>query len=601
MGCSRIVAGAVALLASVAAADPYVGYVYPPAVRVGTTNALVVCGQAIGDVKGIHAGDGVKCLGIEVVPGFTPPTGDQRKYLVKWLDAIADGRRERPPLPDVPHVDEWHSNRWWSVLGDLGPLELSLVEHWLYTPRNPLQMSPSLRQKAIVRVAVDADAAPGVREFRVYGANGMSAPKPLVVTAARCEREPLYEPPHRRRTKAPVVGELPCFACGQVEPGQTDVFRVELKAGRPVTFRLFGREFEPYIGDAVPGFFNPEMRLLAPDGREVAIARDYHYHPDPVLVHMPEEGGTYSLEIRDTLYRGREDFVYAVEVSAGLNAPAAADLFLSPPPDWSVPDSAKVAEFAGTVYPAGAAMSHRFSAAEPGEYVFDLLARRAGSPLDGRVSVYAADGTNALARFSDSTNAVHRGAVIQGECDPVGRLRIDAPGEFRVEVEDEERMGGTDYSYVLRISRPAPRFEVWANRSSFAPRKGAWRSFKVYAIRHDGFEGEIRLEADPCVRLGRRLIPASSNVVTTSLVAQSPAGEPQTFGMTAWAKVGGKKVTVPVVPADEYNQAFAWDHLLPARSFVFKSWGPPPKKPQPPKKQPAKGRPPPKKQPKEKR
>lgn len=567
-----------AFSASFAMADPYVGYVYPSAVRVGTTNALVVCGQSLGDMKGVHVGDGVKCLGIEVVPGFIPPPGDQRRYLLKWLDAIAEGRRERPPLPDVPHLNEWYSNRWWSVLGDLGPLEISLVEHWLYTPRNPLQMSPSLRQKAIVRIAVDADAAPGVREFRVYGANGMSAPKPFIVTAAQCVSEPLYAPPHRRRSEPPVVRELPCFAGGQIEPGQTDVFHVELKAGRAVTFRMLGREFEPYIGDAVPGFFNPEMRLLDAAGREVAAARDYHYHPDPVLVYMPEADGTHSLEIRDTLYRGRGDFVYEVEISDGLNVPAMSGLFLSPMPDWSMPDSAKVAEFAGTVYPAGAVMGHRFTVDEPGEYVFDLLARRAGSPLDGRISVYGPAGTNVLARFSDSTNEVHRGAVIQGECDPVGRLRIDAPGEFRVEVEDEERMGGTDYSYVLRIGRPAPRFEVWANRSSFAPKRGAWRSFKVYAIRHDGFEGEIRLEADPCVRLGRRLIPASSNVVTTSLVAQSPAGGPRPFEMRAWAKVGGRKVVVPVVPADEYNQAFAWDHLLPARSFVFKSWGPPPRK-----------------------
>ena len=30
-------------------------------------------------------------------------------------------------------------------------------------------------------------------------------------------------------------------------------------------------------------------------------------------------------------------------------------------------------------------------------------------------------------------------------------------------------------------------------------------------------------------------------------------------------------MTVEIHPADVYNQAFAWDHLLPARSFVIRT------------------------------
>ena len=69
---------------------------------------------------------------------------------------------------------------------------------------------------------------------------------------------------------------------------------------------------------------------------------------------------------------------------------------------------------------------------------------------------------------------------------------------------------------------------------------------------------------------------------------------PTNVAVTASAVVGGVNVDVPVIPANEYNQAFAWNHLVPARTFAFvglpgnrpkpKKNAPPPKKaPVPPK------------------
>ncbi|MGN0852920.1 MAG: DUF1080 domain-containing protein [Kiritimatiellia bacterium] len=575
---------ALAVSGCAAAADPYVGYVYPSAVQAGTTNTLIVCGQFLWGVQGGHVtGRGVEVLDVELVPSFAPPPGDQRKYLVKWLDAIAGGHREKPPLPNVEHLDEWRSNRWWSVLGELDDLRLSLVEQWLHTPRNPLQMTPALNQMLLARVAVEPGAELGVREFRIYGNGGLSAPHAFLVTAAPHVPEPLYVPPHRRQPERPLVETLPCVLDGQIFPGETDTFRIALKGGRTVTFRTFAREFEPFIGDAVPGFFNPVLRLLDDATNEVAVADDYFYHPDPVLVYTPPTNGVYTLRIHDNLYRGRGDFVYVVDVREGNLPPPLFDLPLTPVPPADIPVSARVAQFRGEVKEPGQVRTHVFDIPEPGEYVFDLLARRLGSPLDGRLTVRDESGRTVLARFDDTTNAVHCGTIIQGECDPVGRCRFEREGRYSVRVEDEAGKGGAAYVYTLRIHRPVPRFEVWAKKSSFSPRPGQWLPLPLQVIRRDGFDGDIRLEPDDAVEMNVRVIPAASNLVTVSIRSKAKRTPvPVPFALAASARVGGERVVVPVMPADEYNQAFAWNHLLPARSFMLKSWGPPPPPPRRP-------------------
>jgi hypothetical protein len=46
----------------------------------------------------------------------------------------------------------------------------------------------------------------------------------------------------------------------------------------------------------------------------------------------------------------------------------------------------------------------------------------------------------------------------------------------------------------------------------------------------------------------------------------------QELQFTASAQINGKTQTVRIQPADEYNQAFAWDHLLPTHAFDVRTW-----------------------------
>ncbi|MGN0846421.1 MAG: hypothetical protein ACI4RA_03440 [Kiritimatiellia bacterium] len=575
-------------------ADPYVGYIYPAGVQAGTTNRLIVGGQFFGNIKGAIAGEGVHVLDVEFVPNFPPPVGEQRRWMVKWLDQIATtGDRTQPRLPvESEHFSDWRSNRWYFALGELDVGKLALVEHFLYTPRNALQMSPALSQKLLVTVAADADAKPGAREFRVFSPQGFSPPRPLVVSAAPRVIEPLYVPPHRKQPETPVVTNIPCVLDGQIMPGSTDRWVFPLAKGRTITLRATAREFQPYIGDAVPGFFNPVLRIVDRQGRELALADDFHYHPDPVLTFTAPADDEYTLEVHDNLYRGREDFTYTIDVREGAWSPSPREFSLSPLPSWEIPADALVQSYDGVVAKPGRACRHAFTVQEPCELAFDLLARRAGSPLDARVTVWK--GKTQIARVDDVTNAVHLGSVIQAECDPVGRVKFDAPGRYEFRVEDESGRGGADYFYTLRLHRPAPRCEVWCHKSGVALRSW-WGGQRVRfsVIRRDGFDGSVTLEENAAVKFVPNVIPASSNRMDVTAVCklQAPC-EPTNVVITASAVVNGVHVAVPVTPANEYNQAFAWDHLVPARAFALRVF---PGKPPKPKQNPRRAPPPQKK------
>lgn len=565
-----LLVGFVGLALLTMAADPYVGYIYPSGIQAGTTNRLIVGGQFFWKIKGVLGGTGVHVHDIELVPGFPPPIPEQRKYLVKWLDGVANGDATQPPLPvNENHFNDWRSNKWYNIIGNLDLGKRTILEHWLYTPRNALQMSPALSQKLLVTVSVDADATPGVREFRVHNPAGMSPPRPLVVTAEPHLPEPLYVPPHRRQPATPIVENIPCVLDGQILPGSTDRWILPLSKGRTITLRVTAREFQPYIGDAVPGFFNPVVRISDKAGTQLAIADDYYHHPDPVLTFTAPGDDEYVLEIHDNLYRGRDDFTYSIDVRDGVLLPSVRELSFSPLPSWEIPKDSLVSEYSGVIDECGKVQSHTLTIAEPCELCFDLLARRAGSPLDARVTVL--NGKNELQRVDDVTNTVHVGSVIQAECDPVGRIKFRDPGKYILRVEDEAGRGGDDYFYSLRIHRASPRFEVWCMKSGISLR--AWNGgvrlgFKV--IRRDGFDGDVKLEENDFFRFQPNVIPASSNEVTVTAISKfNRAVAPTNVTILASGVVNGVHVEVPVVPANEYNQAFAWDHLVPARSFML--------------------------------
>ena len=567
-------------------ADPYVGYAYPSSVQAGSTNRLVVGGQRFWSLMGGWvSGEGVEVTSVVRVPNFPVANGKgQRAWLEKWIYAIRSGRRAMPPRTvEDKDLIGWTRCSWWETMDELGELEFSLVAHNLFTPRNALQMSPSLAEMAIVTVVARADAAPGVRQLVLVDRQGASAPRPLLVTAEPHVAEPLYVPPPRKKDPPaavpPPVADFPVVLDGQILPGETDVFRLALRQGDVLRCLLTGREFTPYLGDAVPGFFNPVLRLTDADGRELAFADDYGALPDPVLACEIPSNGVYRLEVRDNLYRGRADFVYSVACfTDGRDLPSVSErTFAVGGAPTPVENEAECLNWRDTLAEPRTVRTYDFEVARPGEWQFDLRARRRGSPLDGVVKLYGPltgwfwkDGP-LLATWDDVTNTVFVGRVPQAECDPEGRWTFAEPGDYRLTVEDRTGAGGEDFAFELTARPTRPSLAVYAKKSSFVlpPGREARLRFKVNVVRQGGLKGPVTLEGGAAFRLAPRTLAATTTVatVTAEPLVRDWTGM-KSFAFTASAETAdGQRLTVPIVPADEMEQAFAYTHLLPTESF----------------------------------
>ncbi len=559
-------ASALALAAS--GADPYAGYIYPAGIQAGTTNRFIIGGQGLGGLKSVHFDNpGLKVLEVEVVPNFpNPANGLQRRHLVKWLDGIAAGNMEEPPLPDDPHINEWRSNVWWRALGTLDKGKLAIVERDLFTPKNALQATPSLRQMRLVTVAADKDAKPGWCSFMVVSPGGISAPRPFEVTAARHVEEPLYVPPHRKQPEPPLVDvrEVGAVLDGQIRPGSTDVFRLHLAANKPYVLSATARELQPYIGDAVPGFFNAVLVLKNEKGATVMKTDDsLRFRPDPVMYFTPKADGIFTLEIHDVLYRGRADFVYSIAV----NAPAPRIRY----PQGGFPRSVMNRNPDGIVSAPGEVSRRKFVVDAPGPHVLEVVARRRGSPLDAVLALRKASGGPVLAQWDDVTNKVFVGSVPQGECDPIGVYDFKEAGEYVAEVTDRTGHGGKGYNWWLDVRREKPEFYVYSARSTLP--LGWKNALKVEFVleRRHGFTGDVELVFPAGVQAVEKCaFTGGVERVTAKLVYRGlEKADMRQVKMTALAKVGDEILLVPVLPCDEYEQAFAWKHLLPASAFTL--------------------------------
>jgi len=564
----------VLLLAGSAVGAPYAGYLYPAGMRAGTRVRVLVGGQQLyGVVGAVVSGRGVRVVKAINVPGFPFPDGRQRKWLQDWLKNLEAGKNERPPLPD--NAEEWRKCVWWDKLDQLDPLERMLVTYNLYVRQNALQQTPSLRQMAILDIVADADAPPGEREIRVVCRSGVSAPKLFYIDAAPHFHEPLYTRPGVKKPPMPHVKELPAVINGQIMPGETDSFKVTLKSDTDYTFALVGWKLLPFIGDAVPGHFQPVLELIAPDGKEAAFADDEYFLPDPVMRFRCARGGDYILKIRDNLYRGRQDFVYRVTLNPGTEPYRMSgrsfpnlDEFPEEEYDGRILSVRRALVIPGKLAKPGECDIYRIAGRKGMMFEAALAARRDGSPLDGVLTLLDPAG-HEIAYVDDTPRAVNVGAIPQ-QTDPELRMTLPADGIYTLKVADLNKAGGADYCYRLRLGPEEPDFQIYTVNSMVSMFPGQSASVKLVVERLGGFTGPITIVPDGDAVPAARVIP--ENAVEYHLVLRISARKavpPRSIRIYAEAQIRGRTVRKKVIPADIFNQAFAYDHLLPARDFCL--------------------------------
>ncbi|HUV39625.1 MAG TPA: hypothetical protein VMY39_08410 [Planctomycetota bacterium] len=551
---------------------PHINFVFPAGAQQGKTVEVKVTGLDLADATAVHvSGDGV--------------TGK--------IVALP-----KPPAPD---------------------------------PKKRPQSGKQTKETETVTVSVTArpDAKPGVRDLRLVTPGGVSNRYRFVVGQSS---ELVEVEPNSTREQAQPLDTLPTVVNGQLFGADRDVYRFRAKAGETIVCEVHGRRLLPFIPDAVPGWLQAALTLSDADGRELMYVDDFRQRPDPVLICRIPKDGEYLIEIKDALFRGREDFVYRLSVGtipyvtdvyplgAARNAavsvrltganldPDKSGLTVNVPADAPPIQTLEIIQHGVTVDPVpfgtaafaetgetepndspkaanrvtpGTVVNGRigkpgdvdcfvFAAKEKETLVIDVWARRLDSPLDSIVVLLDAKGKE-LARNDDTVDEAHQTVIHHADSRVVHTF---APaGDYCVVLRDVQDKGGEAYAYRLSIAPPRPDFalRVLPDNPRIAP--GETAVLKADVVRLDGFEGEVRLSVAglPEGFTSRAaVIPAKETEVTFTLTA--PSDLPQgilTPSVSGTAQIDGEPVTRPAVPAEEVQQAFSYMHRVPTRELLL--------------------------------
>ncbi len=616
---------------------PRIGYAYPAGGRQGESFRVVLGGQFLDGATNAFVTHGD--LKLAVVDRFKPLTQKQFNDLRESMQQLQQkraasvknrGKRQAAGTPAG-------TNAVWTAEDEkkLADIRKQLASF----QRRP--MNPAIAETVTLRVTIPADAEPGRRELRVMTPMGLSNPLAFEVgdlpEFSEKEIKPEEPPPLARkareagesRTGGPEVDTpitLPAVVNGQIMPGDVDRFRFRAVKGQHLVFSVRARDLIPYLADAVPGWFQAALTLYDAKGKEVAYDDDFRFHPDPLLhVQVPADG-EYVLEIKDAIYRGREDFVYRVAVGElpfitsvfppGHRAGEDATVELK---GWNLPvKSLAVKEpregESGIQVKKGNLVSNRVPLAvddtpenteqEPNEtaesaqkaslpvlingrigasgdqdvfhiegragqkLVAEVRARRLGSPLDSVLRL--TDSSGKQIAFNDDYE--DKGAGLNTHhADSYLSTTLPTDGVYHIFLADTQRKGGPEYTYRLRLGPPQPDFALRVVPSSITVRGGGTMPLTVYALRKDGLTNAIRLALDDAPAgfqlEGAEVPPGQDRVRLTLTVPPRITEEPITLKMEGRAIVEGRPIVRPVVPADDMMQAFFYRHLVPAQEL----------------------------------
>jgi hypothetical protein len=513
---------------------------------------------------------------------------------------------------------------------------------------------PVLSETVICQVVVAANAEPGERELRLQVAAGLSNPLVFYVGQLPEVREKEWK---SGPADANMAVTLPVTINGRIVPGSSERYRALVRRsqaylpadvdryrfaahkGQQLVFAVKARELMPYLADAVPGWFQAVVTLYDARGKELAYDDDYRFHPDPVLYYRVPEDGDYVIEIKDALYRGREDFVYRLTVSElpfvtslfplggragsqtvvelkGWNLPTdkltmdakskkpgiypvsvragnlvsnvlpfAVDALpecLEKEPNNQIKEAQKVTLpilINGRIDKSGDWDIFSFSARAGSQIVAEVVARRLDSPLDSVLKLTDANGRQLA--FNDDHE--DKGAGLYTHfADSLLTATVPADGTYYLHVGDAHQKGGPEYAYRLRLSPPRPDFDLRMVPSALNVAAGGTARVTLYALRKDGWAGDIALalkDAPKGYALKGDRVPAGQDKVEVTLTVPptSPA-EPLSLIVEGRATIGGQQIVRQAVPAEDMMQAFAYRHLVASKDLkvaVIKRGGAP--------------------------
>jgi len=629
-------------------AMPYIGFVYPAGGRQGTTVQVRLGGQRIDGVDGaIVSGEGVSARLVEYYPKLGPQEMTLLREQLRELRPRQAARAKQAKWAKRPKLDRATAELIARIENRMAqyvqrPACASLASIAIVEVTIAPDAEPGARELRLVTPR-------GVSNPMAFHVGQLPevARKPMVTSSFQVlGKEELAQ---RKRPEEEVEARItvPCTMNGQIASGEVNRYRFEAEQGQRLVVSVSARELVPYIADAVPGWFQPVLTLCDAEGREVAFNDDFRFRPDPVLCFEVPEDGEYVLTITDALYRGREDFVYRITVGempfvtsifplgGRVGEPASIELDgwnlqnAEPvlPPNGAGPGVYRVAAnragfISNTVPFALGTLPECFeqeSNNDPAQaqkvrlpvvvngrvdrpddwdvfefegkagetIVAEVHARRLDSPLDSMLKLTNAEGK--LLAFNDDFEDVESGLNTH-HADSYLMVELPVDGTYRVHLGDTARSGGKEYAYRLRISAPQPDFALRVVPSSAAFRSRGSTAVSVYAVRKDGFEGDIRLglkTAPRGITASTISLPRDKEMVRLGMKTNlAQTGEPVPLTIEGRAKIGDDEIAREAVAAEDRMQAFLWRHLVPAQALMGLVYNPsnepPPKRAAPP-------------------
>ena len=431
-----------------------------------------------------------------------------------------------------------------------GPVEFSLTNRgvtpdrllkpakrvWFEGPVLPLpesQQQEDYPADFTGRVVVAPDAPAGARRGRLFTSQGGGGGLVFVVGTLPevVEKEIDGEP-----IAVPVT--LPVTANGRIFPREDiDLYSFDAAAGQTVTaFAHAASLNSPLV---------PRLEILDAAGNVVAEQMAHAVAgADASVRFAPAAGGTFRVRVTDARTLGGPAYVYRLTITTE-NVPDVE--FPLKDIDGVRPQMA----FDGQVERPGIVGEWKLELKKGRATTFDLLARRAGSPLCGVVALRDAAGKDVAKSESD------------GATDPAPfTFTPPADGMFTVSVRERfSTRAGSQFAYRLRVTDAAsgaPGFHLTVPADVVTVPRGGTYKLRVTAERFGGFRGPIFLTAadlPPGVTAKPGAIPANQTTGDVILTANDSAA------------IGAEPLKIGGVSFDRY-QAFAAQAVVPGTRFL---------------------------------
>ncbi len=502
-------------------------------------------------------------------------------------------------------------------------IEIKVIDSKEPENRKPNRQKMAIGEIITIKVKIPDGILPGDHEIALITDGGIS--NKLIFNVGQL-KEMVETEPNDKSGVATRIASLPVTLNGQIMPGDVDCYKFAAKKGQNLVVEAFARALIPYLADAVPGWFKICLSLSDANGREVAFADDFRFAQDPVLFYKIPADGDYILTIRDSIYRGREDFIYRARIGElpyitdifplggrcsedpvtvkirGVNLPSGT---MNIEPGMSAPTVRKAGvvnhgidsnrkSFAvdnlpeifaakscesreqkqkvalpviinGCIREPGIKNYFYFEAVKGQVISVRVAARKLGSPLDSIIALYDNKGT--VLKENDDLKDISEGFITH-QADSGFSCVIPADGVYTIRINDTQSKGGQEYAYRLMIGAPSPDFALVVSPSSlFLPCGGA-AIMTVNVIRYDEFKGEIRLQLkDNLSGLALRggVIPENTGKIRVTLISTDRLHSGiYTPELIGTALIKGVQVKRPVTFADDLMQAFIYRHLVTA-------------------------------------